>query len=46
MFALLTLSTKLRPATDPRGKTFGLSNMGDETDETLNHLLSCLDDCL
>jgi aspartate aminotransferase-like enzyme len=29
-----------------RGETFRLSNMGDETDETVAHLLSCLDDCL
>ena len=29
-----------------RGKTFRLSNMGDETDETVSHLLACLDDCL
>jgi aspartate aminotransferase-like enzyme len=29
-----------------RGKTFRLSNMGDETEETVSHLLSCLDDCL
>ena len=29
-----------------RGQTFRLSNMGDETDETVSHLLSCLDDCL
>src|SRR4029077_1959256 len=29
-----------------RGKTFRLSNMGDETDETVSHLLNCLDDCL
>jgi len=28
-----------------RGKTFRLSNMGDETDETVSHLLACLDDC-
>jgi len=27
-----------------RGKTFRLSNMGDETEETVSHLLSCLDD--
>jgi aspartate aminotransferase-like enzyme len=27
-----------------RGKTFRLSNMGDETEETVAHLLSCLDD--
>ena len=29
-----------------RGQTFRLSNMGDETVETVSHLLSCLDDCL
>ena len=29
-----------------RGKTFRLSNMGDETEETVLHLLGCLDDCL
>ncbi|MEO7724941.1 MAG: alanine--glyoxylate aminotransferase family protein [Chthoniobacterales bacterium] len=29
-----------------KGKTFRLSNMGDETDETVSHLLRCLDDCL
>ncbi|MEP6956238.1 MAG: alanine--glyoxylate aminotransferase family protein [Chthoniobacterales bacterium] len=29
-----------------KGKTFRLSNMGDETDETVAHLLACLDDCL
>lgn len=29
-----------------KGKTFRLSNMGDETEETISHLLSCLDDCL
>jgi aspartate aminotransferase-like enzyme len=29
-----------------KGKTFRLSNMGDETEETLAHLLTCLDDCL
>jgi aspartate aminotransferase-like enzyme len=29
-----------------KGKTFRLSNMGDETEETVSHLLSCLDDCL
>src|SRR5205823_8877556 len=29
-----------------KGKTFRLSNMGDETEETIFHLLSCLDDCL
>ena len=29
-----------------RGKTFRLSNMGDETEETVAHLLTCLDDIL
>jgi len=29
-----------------RGKTFRLSNMGDETEETVSHLLTCLDDLL
>ena len=29
-----------------RGKTFRLSNMGDETEETVAHLLSCLNDVL
>ena len=29
-----------------RGKTFRLSNMGDETEETVSHLVACLDDCL
>lgn len=29
-----------------RGKTFRLSNMGDETEETVAHLLKCLDDVL
>ena len=29
-----------------KGQTFRLSNMGDETEETVGHLLSCLDDCL
>jgi len=29
-----------------KGQTFRLSNMGDETEETLAHLLSCLDDVL
>src|SRR5450432_181197 len=29
-----------------KGQTFRLSNMGDETEETVSHLLSCLDDCL
>src|SRR6266568_1668675 len=29
-----------------QGKTFRLSNMGDETEETISHLLTCLDDVL
>lgn len=29
-----------------KGLTFRLSNMGDETEETVSHLLRCLDDCL
>ena len=29
-----------------KGATFRLSNMGDETEETVLHLLHCLDDCL
>ena len=29
-----------------RGETFRLSNMGYETEETVAHLLACLDDCL
>ncbi len=29
-----------------KGETFRLSNMGDETQETMAHLLACLDDCL
>ena len=29
-----------------KGQTFRLSNMGDETDETITHLLECLDDVL
>ena len=29
-----------------KGKTFRLSNMGDETEETVSHLLACLGDCL
>jgi len=27
-----------------KGKTFRISNMGDETDESIDHLLACLDD--
>jgi aspartate aminotransferase-like enzyme len=29
-----------------KGQTFRLSNMGDETDETVSNLLACLNDCL
>ncbi len=29
-----------------KGETFRLSNMGDETEQTVTHLLRCLDDCL
>ncbi|MDQ6939534.1 MAG: alanine--glyoxylate aminotransferase family protein [Verrucomicrobiota bacterium] len=29
-----------------KGQTFRLSNMGDETEETVTHLVRCLDDCL
>ncbi|HEV2804788.1 MAG TPA: alanine--glyoxylate aminotransferase family protein [Chthoniobacterales bacterium] len=29
-----------------KGHTFRLSNMGDETEETVSHLLACLDDVL
>ncbi len=29
-----------------KGQTFRLSNMGDETEETISDLLRCLDDCL
>jgi aspartate aminotransferase-like enzyme len=29
-----------------KGETFRLSNMGDETEETVSHLLACLDDVL
>src|SRR5438270_13816848 len=29
-----------------RGKTFRLSNMGDETEETVSDLLACIDDLL
>jgi aspartate aminotransferase-like enzyme len=29
-----------------KGTTFRISNMGDETDETIGHLLKCLDDAL
>jgi aspartate aminotransferase-like enzyme len=52
---VLELARKLREkhhlVIDPgygeiRGKTFRLSNMGDETEETVANLLSCLDDVL
>jgi aspartate aminotransferase-like enzyme len=29
-----------------KGQTFRLSNMGDETEETVSDLIACLDDCL
>ena len=29
-----------------KGKTFRLSNMGDEDEASVSHLLACLDDCL
>ena len=29
-----------------KGKTFRISNMGDETEETIGTLLAALDDCL
>jgi aspartate aminotransferase-like enzyme len=29
-----------------KGKTFRISNMGDETDETISQLLAAIDDCL
>ena len=52
---VLALAKKLREkhhlVIDPgygkiRGKTFRLSNMGDETEETVAHLIARLDDCL
>jgi aspartate aminotransferase-like enzyme len=52
---VLALARKLREkhhlVIDPgygkiQGQTFRLSNMGDETEETVSHLLACLDDCL
>jgi aspartate aminotransferase-like enzyme len=52
---VLELARKLREkhhlVIDPgygkiRGQTFRLSNMGDETEETVSHLLACLDDVL
>jgi aspartate aminotransferase-like enzyme len=52
---VLELALKLRQkhhlVIDPgygkiRGHTFRLSNMGDETKETISHLLNCLDDIL
>jgi aspartate aminotransferase-like enzyme len=29
-----------------KGETFRLSNMGDETEQTISHLLASIDDCL
>lgn len=29
-----------------KGETFRFSNMRDETEATVSHLLTCLDDCL
>src|SRR5436309_4974304 len=29
-----------------KGQTFRLSNMGDESEDTVSHLLACLDNCL
>jgi aspartate aminotransferase-like enzyme len=52
---VLELARKLREkhhfVIDPgygklKGQTFRLSNMGNETEETVSHLLACLDDCL
>jgi aspartate aminotransferase-like enzyme len=52
---ILAMAKKLREkhhlVIDPgygklKGQTFRLSNMGDETEETVSHLLACLDDCL
>src|SRR6266568_1184048 len=45
------LRQKHRLVIDPgygkiRSQTFRLSNMGDETEETVSHLLACLDDIL
>jgi aspartate aminotransferase-like enzyme len=45
------LRTKHHLVIDPgygkvQGKTFRLSNMGDETGETVSYLLACLDECL
>jgi len=45
------LRDKHRLVIDPgygklRGQTFRLSNMGDETEETVSYLLTCMDDCL
>jgi aspartate aminotransferase-like enzyme len=54
-FDVLAFAKKLRDkhhlVIDPgygkiRGNTFRLSNMGDETEKTVSHLLACLDDCL
>ena len=52
---VLALARKLRDrhhlVIDPgygkiQGKSFRLSNMGDETEDTVSHLLACLDDVL
>jgi aspartate aminotransferase-like enzyme len=52
---VLAIATKLREkhhlVIDPgygklRGQTFRLSNMGDETEETISYLLRCIDDCI
>jgi aspartate aminotransferase-like enzyme len=52
---ILSMARKLREkhhlVIDPgygklRGQTFRLSNMGDETEATVSHLIACLDDCL
>ena len=52
---ILSMSKRLREkhhlVIDPgygklRGQTFRLSNMGDETEETVSHLLACLDEVL
>jgi len=45
------LRTKHHLVIDPgygkiRGQTFRLSNMGDETEQTVSHLVACLDDSL
>jgi aspartate aminotransferase-like enzyme len=52
---ILAMAKKLREkhhlVIDPgygkiKGQTFRLSNMGDETEDTVSHLLACLDDAL